>query len=133
MSTKKFILERSLTVEKKKLLEEENNIKLSSPLIWIYLKKTFPGIGIPNSIKICSKFGISLTHRLSELHPSIRKNLNKFTKERFNKNPRLYRKSQLNSLVQQRDVRGFQFRNNLPINFQRTRNNAKTRKKRRVF
>ena len=91
------------------------------------------GIGRPSAIVICEKAGVKLGTRANDLAESDINNLRKVIEADYFIEGRLRTKIQLDikRLMDIGAYRGLRHRKGLPVNGQRTRTNARTRKGKR--
>lgn len=95
--------------------------------------KNFTGIGVQTSKLICKRFGINLFSRLESIDLGLKLKLLNFLKLNYTKDPKLIRKERIDFFIRTNHIKGLRFQSGLPLNLQKTKNNAKTRKKFKIY
>ena len=101
--------------------------KKRTPIALMYIH----GIGRTTAFKICDKLGIDLTKRMGELDEDTLNRLRtEIDTDQYKIEGDLRREVSMNikRLMDMKCYRGLRHRNGLPVNGQRTKNNARTRK-----
>mgnify|MGYP000029423854 CR=1 FL=1 len=92
------------------------------------------GIGIKQSFEICNKLNLPRNLTVKDLTENQKLNISKYIKQNLKIENQLKKKlkANINKYITNESLRGFRYRNNLPVRGQRTHSNAKTCRKKKL-